>query len=102
MYPEIHKLSTNTNGENCYVHARGLIMPDGFGIMTTQKLDLSGWDVFYGIEIMKTTDGGKTFSKPEISKNLLRKTLPNKTETNKTFFILTRSFTLLLIYYNTL
>lgn len=80
MYPEIHKLSTNTNGENCYVHARGLIMPDGFVIMTTQKLDLSGWDVFYGIEIMKTTDGGKTFSKPEIYKNLLRKTLPNKTD----------------------
>ena len=57
MYPEIHKLNTDTNGEKCYVHARGLIMPDGFGILTTQKLDLSGWDVFYGIEIMKTSDG---------------------------------------------
>ena len=80
MYPEIHKLTTDTNVEKCYVHARGLIMPDGFGIMTTQKLDLSGWDVFYGIEIMKTSDGGKTFSKPEICKNLIRRTLPNKTD----------------------
>ena len=80
MYPEIHKLNTDTNGEKCYVHARGLIMPDGFGILTTQKLDLSGWDVFYGMEIMKTFDSGKIFSKPEICKNLLRRTIPNKTD----------------------
>ena len=80
MYPEIHKLNTDTNGEKSYVHARGLIMPDGFGILTTQKLDLSGWDVFYGMEIMKTFDSGKIFSKPEICKNLLRRTIPNKTD----------------------
>ena len=73
MNIEINKISTDFKGERCYVHARGLIMSDGNGIMTTQKLELSGCDVFYGIELMKTTDGGKTFSKPELCENLKRR-----------------------------
>ena len=73
MNIEINRISTDFKGERCYVHARGLIMPDGNGIMTTQKLELSGCDVFYGIELMKTTDGGKTFSKPELCENLKRR-----------------------------
>ena len=36
--------------DRCYVHARGLMMPCGFGIITMQKLDISGCDVFSGIE----------------------------------------------------
>ncbi len=73
MNIEINKISTDFKGERCYVHARGLILPDGNGVMTLQKLELSGCDVFYGIEMMKTNDGGKSFSKPELCENLKRK-----------------------------
>ena len=79
MKIELNKLSTDFAGERCYVHARGLIRPDGFGIMTTQKLELSGCDLFYGLELMKSYDGGKTFSKPVLCKNLCRKYFPDGT-----------------------
>ncbi len=59
--------------ERCYVHARGLILPSGFGIITTQKLELSGCDVFYGIEMMRSTDGGKSFSAPTPCQKLARR-----------------------------
>ena len=67
------------DGSRCYVHARGAIRPDGFGVITTQKLELSGCDVFYGIEMMITTDGGKTFSSPLPCENLKRRYLEDNT-----------------------
>lgn len=66
-------LSTDFNGETCFTHARGLIMPDGFGLMTAQPLRLTGCDVFYGMYISFTYDGGKTWSKLTPSKTLLRR-----------------------------
>ena len=59
-------------GERCYVHARGHIMQDGFGVMTMQKLELTGCDVFYGLEMTKTSDFGKSFSPVVECKNLKR------------------------------
>ena len=57
-------IPTDFKGERCYVHARGFIAPTGDGIMTLQKLELSGCDLFDGIELMKTSDFGKTFTSP--------------------------------------
>jgi hypothetical protein len=79
MNIELNRISTDFVGERCYVHARGLILPSGFGIITTQKLELSGCDVFYGIEMMKSADGGKTFSAPSLCKNLCRRYFPDGT-----------------------
>ena len=59
--------------DRCYVHARGLMMPCGFGIITMQKLDISGCDVFSGIETVLTHDGGKSFSPPKLCKHLARR-----------------------------
>lgn len=73
MNIKITKIQTDASAERCYVHARGLILPSGFGIITTQKLELSGCDVFYGLEIMRSGDGGKSFSKPVLSRNLMRR-----------------------------
>ena len=56
MKIQLNRLSADFCGERCYVHARGLILPGGNGIITLQKLELSGCDVFYGIEMMKTSD----------------------------------------------
>ena len=79
MKIEWTRIPTDFKGERCYVHARGLLMEDGFGIVTTQKLELSGCDVFYGLEMMKTADGGKTFSEIEFCKNLGRTYLEDGT-----------------------
>lgn len=73
MQIEISRIKPEREGDRCYVHARGLIMPDGFGIITTQKLELSGSDVFYGLEMTKTRDGGKSFGEITRCKNLDRR-----------------------------
>ena len=73
MEININKIPTDFNGEYCYVHARGVILPSGFGIITMQKLLLSGCDVFYGLEMIKTEDFGKSFSAPTPCKNLGRR-----------------------------
>ena len=79
MQIDLTRLSTDFSGERCYVHARGLKRESGFCIITMQKLELSGCDVFYGIEMIKSLDGGKTFSSPVLCKNLCRRYLDDKT-----------------------
>lgn len=81
MKIQLNQMSTDFCGERCYVHARGLILPGGNGIITLQKLELSGCDVFYGIEMMKTSDYGESFSKPTPCKNLGRRYHENGTST---------------------
>ncbi len=74
-----NRISTDFKGERCYVHARGLVLPSGFAIMTMQKLELSGCDVFYGLEMRRSNDGAKTFSPPVACKNLCKRYLEDGT-----------------------
>lgn len=67
------KISTDFHGETCFTHARGVILDSGFGIMTMQPLRLDGCDIFYGIYISLTNDGGKSWSKPRPSASLTRR-----------------------------
>ena len=76
---KLNKIATNTGKERCYVHARGVLLHDGFGMITMQKLELSGSDVFYGIEMIKSYDGFKTFTEPQYCENLKRRYLDDKT-----------------------
>ncbi len=48
------RISTGFDGTTgyCYVHARAGIAPDGRMIMTTQKLRLTGSDIFSGLEML--------------------------------------------------
>lgn len=55
----------------CWVHARAGAIPasvSGTGqplvVMTLQKLMLSGSDIFYALNEMRSADGGKTWSEP--------------------------------------
>ncbi len=53
----------------CWVHARAGAIPAADGtdptvVMTLQKLQLSGSDIFYALNEMRTTDGGNTWSQP--------------------------------------
>ena len=77
MNIELLSIPTDFRGERCYVHARGAISPQGFGIITTQKLELSGCDLFYDIELMRTEDGGRSFTSPVVCENLRRRYFPD-------------------------
>jgi hypothetical protein len=62
MKIELQRISTDFKGNYCYTHARAGYRPDGFAIITTQPLRLSGSDIFYGMQMLKSFDGGKTWS----------------------------------------
>ena len=76
---KINTVRYDIGKERCYVHARGLMLPDGFGIMTMQKLELAGCDLFHGIEMIKTFDGGKSFTSPVPCAGLARRYNPDGT-----------------------
>jgi hypothetical protein len=61
----------------CWVHARAGTIPARGGsdptvVMTLQKLQLSGSDIFYALNEMRTTDGGATWSKPREHESFAR------------------------------
>lgn len=51
----------------CWVHARAGAIPgeEPTVVMTLQKLQLSGSDIFYALNEMRTTDGGVTWTEPK-------------------------------------
>lgn len=59
--------SEGFDGTSCWVHARaGLVDQDpNRAVMTTQKLLLSGSDVFYALHQLTSTDGGQSWTKPQ-------------------------------------
>ena len=58
----LSQIKTGFSGEYCYTHARGAVMPDGKAVITTQKLRLSGCDIFSGLEMLTSCDGGENWS----------------------------------------
>jgi len=69
---DLQQAHSGFDGEFCWVHARaGLVPsefnPDGDGplaVMTTQKLRLSGSDVFYALHQLTSQNDGVTWSRP--------------------------------------
>ena len=58
------------DNQMCWVHARAGAIPEGTGknptvVMTMQKLQISGSDVYYALNEIRTTDGGATWSEPK-------------------------------------
>ena len=66
----LQPIRSGFDGETCWVHARGSAIPgagEGDGpaiVMTTQKLLLSGSDVFFTIHDMRSDDMGESWSEP--------------------------------------
>jgi hypothetical protein len=61
------------DGKTCWVHARAGVIPPRVGgndsdaplaVMTLQKLDLAGSDLFYALNTMRSNDLGKTWRDP--------------------------------------
>lgn len=77
MKIDLHRIDTAFKGEFCYTHARGAVTPDGFAVITTQPLLLSGCDIFYGMEMLTSSDKGQNWSRIYKSATVVRKELPN-------------------------
>ncbi|MEQ8638198.1 sialidase family protein [Gimesia maris] len=74
------------DGKTCWVHARAGAIPvgvpgndsdDPIVVMTMQKLLLSGSDIFYALNTMRTDNLGKTWQGPIEQKYLSRHNLPD-------------------------
>jgi len=65
---KLEKVRSGYDGTMCWVHARAGIVPAAKGppsvVLTMQKLLLTGSDVFYALNEMRTGDMGKTWSGP--------------------------------------
>ncbi|MCP4510101.1 MAG: hypothetical protein GY826_27325, partial [Fuerstiella sp.] len=67
---ELSKASSGFDGSSCWVHARAGMLKDSSNttgrhttaIMTTQKLLLSGSDIFYALNELRSIDGGTTWT----------------------------------------
>lgn len=73
------------DGETCWVHARaGAIPPGGAGnagqtplvVMTMQKLLLSGSDVFYALNDLRSADAGRTWTRAVEQTAFVLQTIP--------------------------
>lgn len=62
------------------VHARGAKSPDGTMRITMQPLRLSGSDIFYGMQMMDSRDGGISWSSIQPCKELVRRPADNGME----------------------
>jgi hypothetical protein len=78
---ELATVRRGYDGKTCWVHARaGALPPKSAGndgdrptvVMTTQKLLVTGSDVFYGLHDLRTDDLGKTWDGPRPHRTLDR------------------------------
>lgn len=75
---ELTEAHRGFDGKTCWVHARAGIVPRTdktmpLVVMTTQKLLLSGSDVFYALNELRTGDGGRSWTAPSPHETLSRR-----------------------------
>lgn len=82
MNIELQIIRNGYDRKTCWVHARPGMIPGDVvtGVITTQKLRLTGNDVFYSIHSMHSIDGGQTWSEPISQSTLARRKVENNIE----------------------
>ena len=58
---ELQTVSTGYDRETCWVQTRAGVIPPDRAVITTQKLRLTGSDIFYAIHSAQSTDFGRTW-----------------------------------------
>ncbi|MCF7853566.1 MAG: hypothetical protein K9N51_02115 [Candidatus Pacebacteria bacterium] len=62
---DINEIRSGYDRQTCWVQTRaGVLPPLGKAVITTQKLRLTGSDIFYGIHSMVSVDMGQTWGEP--------------------------------------
>lgn len=84
---ELITASSSWDGKRCWVHSRAGAIPPGTPgnetdkpliVITTQKLDIKGTDLFDGLQDFSSTDLGKSWSGPNRQDGLSRRSMaPN-------------------------
>jgi hypothetical protein len=83
---ELTRATSGYDGKMCWVHARAGAIPAGTPgvppdhpavVMTTQKLDVTGSDVFYALHDFRTDDLGETWDGPRDHSDLGRRPFPD-------------------------
>ena len=80
MKISLQQIKTGFRGEYCYTHARGAVLPGGKAVITTQKLRLSGVDIFSGLEMTVSNDAGQNWSPITLQEPLKRRSLGDGVE----------------------
>lgn len=79
---ELTEASRGFDGKTCWVHARAGVIPpnllvnpsgDPLVVMTLQKLQLSGSDIFFALNEMRSADLGKSWTAPREHSSFARK-----------------------------
>jgi hypothetical protein len=66
--------------KTCWVQTRGGVIPPHTAVVTTQKLRITGSDVFSGICDLRSDDFGRTWTGPNVQPGLMRRRNPDGTE----------------------
>ncbi|MBN2452211.1 MAG: exo-alpha-sialidase [Lentisphaeria bacterium] len=74
---EVQVVREGYDRRTCWVQTRAAFLPPKMAVLTTQKLLLTGSDVFYGIHSLHSDDGGRTFSEPVRQPGLDRTPCPD-------------------------
>lgn len=64
MRIETYRVPGHFDGRECFVHARACHIGGGDYVMTLQKLDVSGSDLFSPLYASYSSDGGRSWSEP--------------------------------------
>ena len=63
-HTDLQTVRTGYDRQTCWVQTRAGLLPPHGVVITTQKLRLTGSDIFYAIHSLHSEDGGKTWSEP--------------------------------------
>jgi len=83
---QLDTIARGFDGRTCWIHPRaGLVPGAGRGglpavVLTLQKGDMAGSDVFHGLHTLRSDDLGATWTPPQPEPNLARWTEPGGVE----------------------
>ena len=77
---ELQAISKGYDRKTCWTHARAGIVPPDTAVVTMHRLRLTGSDVFYPLNEMRSDDLGKTWTGPVQHETFARRQLPDGVE----------------------
>lgn len=77
---ETQIIQSGYDRKTCWVQTRGGVIPPATAVITTQKLRISGSDIFSGIHDLRSNDFGRTWTHPQPQPGLMRRANPDGTE----------------------
>lgn len=77
---ETQIIQSGYDRKTCWVQTRSGVIPPDKVVVTTQKLRISGSDIFSGIHVLRSDDFGRTWTSPQPQPGLMRRANPDGTE----------------------